>query len=155
MGESTTITHAILTIAAVIMASLFVTVVIGQLNSLLNSISTSVKHRSDSYRTSITIVHASLDKQTNTIYIYAKNIGDLVYSDLGNVDFIITDYNGKTFYFSTRTGTVNVEEYGSQIGVFERGETILFKITLSATYNPPLEVKLVLSNGYSTTYTLG
>ncbi len=155
MGESTTITHAILTIAAVIMASLFVTVVIGQLNSLLNSISTSVKHRSDSYRTNVIIVHASLDKQTNTIYIYAKNIGDLVYSDLGNVDFIVTDYNGKTFYFSTRIGTVNVEEYGSQTGIFERGETILFKITLSDTYTSPLEVKLVLSNGYSTTYTVG
>jgi flagellar protein FlaG len=155
MGESTTITHAVLTIAAILMASLFVTVVIGQLNSTLNSISITMKTRSDLYRLSVAIVHASLDKQTNTIYVYAKNTGDVAYSDLGNVDFIVTDYNGRTFYLSTRLGNVTVKEYGSQPGVFEKGETVLFELALSGTYTSPLEVKLVLSNGYSTTCTVG
>jgi len=155
MGESTTITHAILTIAAILMASLFVTVIIGQLNNALNSVSISMKTRSDLYRLSVAIVHASLDKQTNTIYVYAKNTGDAVYSDLGNVDFIVTDNNGKTFFFSTKLNNVEVVEYGSQEGVFERGETVLFKITLSEAYASPLEVKMVLSNGYSSTCTVG
>jgi flagellar protein FlaG len=155
MGESTTITHAILTIVAVLMASLFAAVVIGQLNTVLNVISTSIKSKSDSYRLSITIIHASMDRQANTLYLYAKNTGDVVYSDLSNIDFIVTDYAGKTFFFSTRTGAVHVEEYGSKNGVFEKGETVLFQITLSGSYTPPLEVKMVLSNGYSTVYTVG
>jgi len=155
MGESTTITHAMLTIAAILMASLFVTVIIGQLNSFLNSVTISMKTRSDLYRLSVAIVHASLDRQSNVIYVYAKNTGDVVYSDLNNVDFIVTDNNGKTFYFSTRLNNVTVVEYGPQGGVFERGETVLFKITLSGDYAPPLEVKIVLSNGYSTMCTVG
>ncbi|MEM4749108.1 MAG: flagellin, partial [Thermosphaera sp.] len=80
MGESTTITHAILTIVAILMASLFAAAVIGQLNSVLNVISISMKSKSDSYRLSITIVHASIDKETGIIYLYAKNTGDVSYS---------------------------------------------------------------------------
>ncbi|MGB9827578.1 MAG: flagellin [Thermosphaera sp.] len=155
MGESTTITHAILTIVAVLMASLFAAVVIGQINTVLNVISNSIKSKSDSYRLSVTIIHGSLDRQASTLYLYAKNTGDVVYSDLGNIDFIVTDYSGKTFYFSTRGGTVEVVEYGMQNGVFEKGETVLFQITLPGSYTPPLEVKMVLSNGYSTVYTVG
>uniref|UniRef100_A0A7C2BLG6 Flagellin n=1 Tax=Thermosphaera aggregans TaxID=54254 RepID=A0A7C2BLG6_9CREN len=155
MGESTTITHAILTIVAVLMASLFAAVVIGQINTVLNVISTSIKTKSDSYRLSVTIIHASLDKQANTLYLYAKNTGDVVYSDLENIDFIVTDYAGKTFYFSTRNGIVQVVEYGTQDRVFEKGETVLFQITLPEYYTPPLEVKMVLSSGYSTVYTVG
>ncbi|WP_448578551.1 flagellin [Thermosphaera sp.] len=155
MGESATITHAILTIVAVLMASLFAAVVIGQINTVLNVISTSIKTKSDSYRLSVTIIHASLDKQANTIYLYAKNTGDVVYSDLENIDFIVTDYAGKTFYFSTRNGIVQVVEYGTQDRVFEKGETVLFQITLPEYYTPPLEVKMVLSSGYSTVYTVG
>jgi len=113
---------------------------------------------SNFYRLSVTIVHASLDRQSGLIYVYAKNTGEVAYSDLGNVDFIVTDYSGKTSYFSTRLGNVTVVEYGSQQGVLEKGETVLFKIALSGaleTYTPPLEVKMVLSNGYSTAYTVG
>jgi len=144
-----------LTIVAVLMASLFAAVVIGQINTVLNVISTSIKTKSDSYRLSVTIIHASLDKQANTLYLYAKNTGDVVYSDLENIDFIVTDYAGKTFYFSTRNGIVQVVEYGTQDRVFEKGETVLFQITLPEYYTPPLEVKMVLSSGYSTVYTVG
>lgn len=121
----------------------------------MNVISTSIKTKSDSYRLSVTIIHASLDKQANTLYLYAKNTGDVVYSDLENIDFIVTDYAGKTFYFSTRNGIVQVVEYGTQDRVFEKGETVLFQITLPEYYTPPLEVKMVLSSGYSTVYTVG
>lgn len=144
-----------MTIVAVLMASLFAAVVIGQINTVLNVISTSIKTKSDSYRLSVTIIHASLDKQANTLYLYAKNTGDVVYSDLENIDFIVTDYAGKTFYFSTRNGIVQVVEYGTQDRVFEKGETVLFQITLPEYYTPPLEVKMVLSSGYSTVYTVG
>ncbi|MEM0378259.1 MAG: flagellin [Thermosphaera sp.] len=158
MGESTTITHAILTIVAILMASLFAAAVIGQLNSVLNVISISMKSKSDSYRLSITIVHASIDKETGIIYLYAKNTGDVSYSDLVNIDFIITDSDGKTLYYSTRQTSpesVEITEYGSQQGVFEKGETVLFKIKIETAYKLPLEVKMVLSNGYSTVYTVG
>jgi flagellar protein FlaG len=158
MGESTTITHAILTIAAILIASLFASVIIGQLNTLFNSISISIKNRSEFYRLSISIVHASIDKVNNIVYIYAKNTGDVVYGDLNNIDFIVTDYSGKTSYYSTNpnaTNRVNYVEYGSQPGVFEKGETVLFTIQLTDSYTLPLEVKLVLSSGYSTSYVVG
>jgi len=158
MGESATITHAILTIAAVLMASLFASVVIGQLNTLFNTISISIRSRYESYRLSVSIIHATIDKESSIIYIYVKNTGDVAYSDLNNIDVIITDYNGKTMYYSTRLDSqhrVNYIEYGSQPGVLERGETVLLTIQLIESYTLPLEIKLVLSNGYSTTYVVG
>lgn len=61
-------------------------------------------------------------------------------------------------YYSTRLDSqhrVNYIEYGSQPGVLERGETVLLTIQLIESYTLPLEIKLVLSNGYSTTYVVG
>ncbi|MEM0059949.1 MAG: flagellin [Desulfurococcaceae archaeon] len=151
MGESTTITHAILTIVAILMASVFATAVLSQLNNVINSLSITLKNRSDTYRMSITIIHALYDRNQGLIYIYVKNTGEVPYSDLDNIDVFISDYSGSTDYY--KPGAENITEYGSIQGVFEKGETILILIQARRTYTPPLEIKLVLSNGYKATYT--
>lgn len=152
MGESATITHAILTIVAILMASVFATAVLSQLNNIINSLSITMKNRSDTYRMSITVVHASYDRNQGVIYIYVKNTGEVPYSDLDNIDLFVSDYAGATDYYKPRSE--NTTEYGDIRGVFEKGETVLIQIQAVRTYTPPLEIKLVLSNGYKATYTI-
>jgi flagellar protein FlaG len=152
MGESTTITHAILTIVAVLMASVFAAAVLSQLNNVINYLSITIKNRSDTYRMSMTIVHALYDAGTNTVYIYLKNTGEVPYNDLANIDVFVRDYAGKVDYYKTNSTKVEIVEYGVVNGVLEKGETVLLKITASTAYTTPLEVKVVLSNGYSAMY---
>jgi Archaebacterial flagellin. len=154
MGESTTITHAILTIVAVLMASVFAAAVLSQLNNVINYLSITIKNRSDTYRMSITIVHALYDTGNKTIYIYLKNTGEAPYSDLANIDVFVKDYTGKVDYYRTGSTEVEIVEYGAVGDVLEKGETVLIKITASTAYTTPLEVKVVLSNGFSVMYTI-
>lgn len=152
MGESTTITHAILTIVAVLMASLFAAAVLSQLNNVINSLSATIKNKSDTYRMSIIIIYALYDKNTNSLYIYLKNTGEVPYSDLDNIDVFVKDYTGRVDYYKSSQATK--QEYGNVNNILEKGETMLLNITTVTTYTPPLEVKVVFSNGYSVTYTV-
>lgn len=150
MGESTTITHAILTIAAILMASTFVTVILSQVNSISNALSIALKNKSDALRTSIVIIHALYVENENLIYIYVKNTGEIPFSDLDNIDVILTDHVGSVDYY--RVKREYIIEYGDIRGVLEKGETILIILQARRPYTPPLELKLVLSNGYKVTY---
>ncbi|MEL9908606.1 MAG: flagellin [Desulfurococcus sp.] len=156
MGESTTITHALLTIVAVLMASIFAAAVIGQLNSVINTISISIKNKSDTYRMSIAIIYAYYDASINNVTIFVKNTGDVPYSKLDNIDIFITDYNGVIDYYSSGNQTrVTLTELGSLNNVLEPGETLRIDISVSRSYVSPIEIRIVLVNGYSTTYVTG
>ncbi|MEM3927228.1 MAG: flagellin [Desulfurococcaceae archaeon] len=151
MGESTTITHALLTIVAVILASLFAVAVMGQLNSLVNSISVAIKSRSDTFRLSVNIIYAYYNG--THVMIYVKNTGDLPYSKLDGIDIFIKDYNGKVDHYMTGTSDVEIVEYGVRNNVLEPSETIGLVInTNGRQYILPIEIRLILVNGYSTTY---
>ncbi|AFL66371.1 flagellin [Desulfurococcus amylolyticus] len=156
MGESTTITHALLTIVAVLMASIFAAAVIGQLNSVINTISISIKNKSDTYRMSIAIIYAYYDTSINNVTIFVKNTGDVSYSKLDNIDIFITDYSGAIDYYSSgNQARVTLTELGSPNNILEPGETLRIDISVLRSYVSPLEIRIVLVNGYSTTYVTG
>lgn len=153
MGESTTITHALLTIVAVLMASIFAAAVIGQLNSVINTISISIKNKSDTYRMSIAIIYAYYDQSAGRVTIFIKNTGDVPYSKLDSIDIFITDNTGVVDYYSSRDSSkVSLTELGAVNNILEPGETLRIDVATTRSYIAPIEVRIVLVNGYSTTY---
>jgi len=160
MGVSTTITHAILTIAAIIMASLFVVGVISQLNTVLNTINIVIKTRSDTYRTSISIIYAYYDSNQGKIYIYIKNTGELSYSELNkSIDIFIIDANNVVNYYNLyqelQSGGATIIEYGEKDNILKPRETAEIILLAKRTYTKPIEIKITLSNGYTTSYVTG
>ncbi len=157
MGVSTTITHAILTIAAVIMASLFVVGVISQLNTVMNTINIAIKTRSDTYRTSISIIYAYYDDSQNKIYIYIKNTGEIPYSDLNkSMDIFIVDANNTVDYYNLyselQAGNANLTEYDKQDNILKPRETAEIVLLARKTYAKPIEIRITFSNGYTASY---
>ncbi|MEM1843637.1 MAG: flagellin [Desulfurococcaceae archaeon] len=153
MGESTTITHALLTIVAVILASLFAVTIMGQLNYLANSISIAVKNRSDSFRLGVSIIYAYYNG--SHVVLFLKNTGDLPYTRLDSIDIFVKDYANAVDYYSTGNPNVVLVEYGTGKNVLEPSETVEVCIDVSGkSYVRPIEVRLVLVNGYTTTYVI-
>ena len=150
MGVSTTISHALLTIVAITLAVSLAIAVLSQLSTILNTMSVSVKHRSDSLRTIITITNAYYDSVNSEFHIFVKNIGDIPYSDLENIDVYIGSADGALDLYNVSTN--NITEYDVVDGVLTPGETIEIVIRASKTYESPYEVKVVFSNGVSETY---
>jgi flagellar protein FlaG len=160
MGVSTTLTHAILTIAAVIMASLFVIGIIGQLNTVMNTINIAIKTRSDTYRTSISIIYAYYDDTNNKIYIYIKNTGEIPYSGLNkSIDIFIVDANNVVDYYNLHSellvGNATLTEYDAQDNILKPRETAEIILSAKKIYAKPLEIKLTFSNGYTASYVTG
>jgi len=112
--------------------------------------SVSVRHRSSSLRTLITITNAYFDSTNSEFHIFVKNIGDIPYSDLENVDVYIGSAGGALDLYNISTN--NITEYNIVDGVLAPGETIEIIIKTSKTYTSPYEVKVVLSNGVSESY---
>ncbi|MEM4035503.1 MAG: hypothetical protein QXU97_02665 [Fervidicoccaceae archaeon] len=151
MGESTTIAHALLTIVAVILVSLFAMAVMGQLNLLVNSMNIAVKNKADTFRLSIDIIYAYYNG--THLVIYVKNTGDIPYNKLDYMDIFVRDYSGKVEYYVSGASYVVIVEYGVRTGVLEPSETIELVIdTDGRQYTPPIEIKLALVNGYATSY---
>lgn len=150
MGVSVTISHALLTIVAITLAVSLAIAVLSQLSIVLNTMSISVKQRSDSLRTLIAITNAYYDSANSKFHIFVKNIGDIPYSDLENIDVYIGSAGGALDFYNISTN--NITEYDIVDGVWNPGETIEIVIEPTKTYDPPYEVKIVLSNGVSETY---
>ncbi len=150
---STTISQALLTIVAISLAVALAVAVMSQLSNILNSMSIAVNHRSEALRMVITVTNAYYDPVSHTFHIFVKNTGDVPYSDLNNIDVYLGNASGVLDYYNI--STANITEYGPEPGVWVPGETIEITINTTTAYSPPYEVKIVLSNGVSTTYVFG
>lgn len=152
MGESTTIAHAILTIVAVVIASIFAVAVVSQLNSLINSLSVAVKSRSDFFRLNINIVYAYHNE--SHIVIFLKNTGDIPYSKLDSIDIFVKDYNGYVDYYTTSNNNIRIVEHRYPNNILESSEVVELIIPVNRKYTPPIEVRIVLVNGYTLAYVI-
>jgi len=150
MGESTTITHAILTIVAVVLASVFAVTVMSQLNTLLNSINIVVKNRSDVLRLGVTITYSYYNG--THVVLFIKNTGDTPYSKLDNIDVFLKSGGVVDYYSTSNADTVSIVEYGNANNVLEPSETVQIAINVAGkAYTLPIEVRVVLVNGYTAT----
>lgn len=121
-----------------------------QINVLVNSMNISLKNRVDAFRLEVNIVYA-FHNDTH-IVIYVKNTGDSPYSLLNDIDIFIKDYSGTVDYFNIRDPNVVHRELKNENDVLEPSETLEIVISANKAYIPPIEIRLILANGYSTQY---
>ncbi|MEB3774807.1 MAG: flagellin [Desulfurococcales archaeon] len=149
MGESTAIAHAVFIIVSVMMASVLAFVVLSKLGYMQSVFSQAITEKTNALGIRIMIVNAY--KSGGTIYIYAKNVGTIPYSDLSNIDLYVGDLDGALDYYkyssSGGTGTFTIEEMGNSDGIWSPGETFKFTVNSIRTYGDLIRVKIVLSNG--------
>ena len=150
MGESTTITHALLTIVAISIAASFALVVVSRTSLLSNTISQLVYSKSQDLKVRVILTY--MYKASDTEYVvYAKNVGDSDLTGYEYIDVSFGTYGGElklyTYNTSGGAGHWSVVEYGAVSGVGEKGETIELHIYTSAAVEPPYHVRLVLPSG--------
>ena len=152
MGESTTITHALLTIVAISLAATFATVVITRVSMVSNTLSQVLGEKVELLKTSIVIAYVYNASQTEYV-IYAKNVGQTRISVISDIDVYFSSADQPlvlyTYNESGGAGHWNYTELGSSDGIWQPGETIEIHVFTSAEVPPPYRVKLVLPTGYT------
>lgn len=153
MGESTVITHALLTIVAVTMASTLAGVVIFSLSDLGNSVSGLVRMGAERVKTEVLIAYISLDA-SNTPYtydIYVKNVGSSRIADIGLMDVFLGSYGSALDYYQYSpqggSGTWNYTEVGDGDDVWDPGETLIIHVYTDTIYQSPVEAVIVTPQG--------
>ncbi len=155
MGESTAVAHAVFIVVSVVMASVLALVVLGKLSYVQSLFSQIVMEKTNALGIKLLVVNAYRDEVNNTIYIYVKNVGNMPYTSVSDIDIYIGNYTGSLDYYKyneTRSnpGTFNITELYEQDNVWSPGETIKFNLNPAKNYESLIRVKVVLTNGVVT-----
>ncbi len=153
MGASTTIAHALLTIAAITIAAAFAFTMIAKTSSLTSSISQFIFSQSQNLRTSISIIEVHYDSSLACFVVYVKNTGEVDYpvTILNNTDVYLGTYGSSlTLYIYNASGGAGYWNY-TQKGVIDNtwsaGETIEIHVYNQTSVEAPYHVRVVLPNG--------
>ncbi len=161
MGASTTITHAILMIAAVIIASIFAFTVILKTSTLTSSISQIIFSEQSAFKTQLTITDIEYSSSKGCFEIYVKNTGysDITEDLIEKMDvYLGGEGDGLDLYVYSSTPTLGQWNYTETLyndNSWNVGETIIIHAYNSTEIKPPYHVKIVLPNGVGTEYTGG
>ncbi|AFH42914.1 flagellar protein FlaG [Fervidicoccus fontis] len=153
MGESTTITHALLTIAAITIASIFAFVMISKISAINSSITQMISSNVNNMESSITIIDFFYNSSGGSFVIYVKNVGtsDISLSALQNTDVYIGTYNSPlTLYTYLSSAYPGHWNYTLAIGgsnSWSAGSTIIIYLYNQTSISPPYYVKIVLPIG--------
>ena len=153
MGSSTTIAHALLTIAAITVASAFAFAMILKTGSLTSTISQLVFSQTNELRTDLTIVEVQYDPGLGAFVVYVKNTGlsDIPSSQLELTDVYLGTYGESlSLYLYKATGGTGYWNYTKTLSTtpsWVAGETIIMYVYNSTQVNPPYHVRVVLPGG--------
>jgi archaellum component FlaF (FlaF/FlaG flagellin family) len=159
MGFSVTLTHIIMVIAAVILASTFAASAFYTGNIVQNELNQGVSDTKNMVDLQLDIVYATVDNSTSPPHfiIYAKNTGNLPVTDFTFLDTYVGEY-GKAQYFqysgaaTTGSGTFKVTDSNGD-GVWDPRETaIIFAYPTTTISGAIYEAKLVPSKGIGSDY---
>ncbi|PNV78654.1 MAG: hypothetical protein C0179_08570 [Fervidicoccus sp.] len=152
MGESTTITHAILTIAAVTIASIFAFVMLTKISALNSSVSQMIYSNVNSMESSVTIIDFYYSSQNQSFIVFVKNTGsmDISPSFSSMTDVYLGTYGqGSVLYTYASSPSLGHWSYTKTQPdpSWKAGETIIIYIYNTTTVLPPYQVKVVMPNG--------
>ncbi len=155
MGASTTIAHALLTIAAIAVAATFAFTMIAKTTTLNSGISQMLFSQSQNLRMDITIIDFYYDTTNNYFTIYAKNTGyiDINLSLLNDTDIYLGEYGSELdLYTYNQTGGAghwNYTQTDNDSSVWSTGETLVIHLFNQTSIDTPYYLKMVLPNGES------
>lgn len=153
MGFSLTITHIIMVIGAVVLASAFVASALYTGNVVQSEFNQGVSDTKTTVDTQIDIVYATANTTGSPVFvIYAKNTGKLPLSDFTYLDIYVGAYGEAKLYSysasaSAGSGKFTITDANGD-GVWEARETAtIYVYPTGAIENTLLEAKLVPSKG--------
>jgi archaellum component FlaG (FlaF/FlaG flagellin family) len=158
MGFSLTITHIIMVIGAVVLASAFVACAIYTGNVVQNEFNQGVSDAKTTIDTQVDIVYATANTTGSPVYaIYAKNTGKLPLSDFTFLDVYVGTYGQAQLYSfdaaaSTGSGKFTITDANGN-GIWEPRETAtIYVYPTGAIEGAMLEAKIVPSRGIGSDY---
>lgn len=159
MGFSLTLSHIIMVIASVCLASVFSTYAFYTGNIFHNELAQNVNDYKRIINMQLEIVYATIDTSTNPPHfvIYAKNVGYIPLSDFTYLDIYVGEY-GKAELFtydpnaSEGSGRFNLTD-ADEDGVWELRETVTIRAYPTAAIEGAIfEAKIVPSKGIGSSY---
>ncbi len=158
MGFSLTITHIIMVIGAVILASAFVACALYTGNVVQNEFTQGVSDAKKTVDTQIDIVYATANTTGAPVFaIYAKNTGKLPLNDFTYLDIYVGTYGQAQLYSynaaaSLESGRFSVTDANGN-GIWEPRETAtIYAYPTGTIDNAMLEAKIVPSRGIGSDY---
>ena len=158
MGFSLTITHMIIVIASVVLASAFVAAAFYTGNVVQSEFSQGVSDAKSTIDTQIDIVYATANTTGSPVYaIYAKNTGKLPVSDYTFLDIYVGKYGQALLYnydvsASAGSGKFSVADANGN-GILEPRETATnYAYPTGSIDGDVLEAKIVPSTGIGSDY---
>jgi len=158
MGFSLTITHMIIVIASVVLASTFVAAAFYTGNIVQSEFSQGVSDAKSTIDTQLDIVYATANTTGSSVYaIYAKNTGKLPVTDYTYLDVYVGKYGQAQLYSydasaSAGSGKFSVTDANGN-GEWEPRETAtIYAYPTGSIDGDVLEAKIVPSTGIGSDY---
>jgi len=158
MGFSLTITHIIMVIGAVILASAFVAAALYTGNVVQNEFNQGVKDAKTTVDTQVDIVYATANTTGSPVFVfYAKNTGKLPLSDFTYLDVYVGSYGQAQLYSfdavaSAGSGKFSIADANGN-GIWEPKETAtIYAYSTGLIEGATLEAKIVPSQGIGSDY---
>lgn len=158
MGFSLTITHIIMVIASVVLASAFVACALYTGNVVQNEFTQGVSDAKRTVDTQLDIVYATANTTGSPVFaIYAKNTGKLPVNDFTYLDVYVGNYGEAQLYSydvsaNAGSGRFSITDANGN-GVWEPRETATIYAYPTGTIDSAmLEAKIVPSQGIGSDY---
>ncbi len=158
MGFSVTLTHIIMVIAAVILASIFTAGAFYVGNIVQNEMTQGVSNFKGTVDTQVDIVYATVNTTSPPNFvIYAKNTGNLPISDFTYLDVYVGNYGSAQLYTYNPTANAGSGNFSITVsngnGIWEPLETATIYVYPSGEINGTIfEAKIVPSEGVGSDY---
>ncbi len=153
MGFSVTITHIIMVIASVVLASTFVACAFYTGNMVQSEFNQGVSDAKTTIDTQVDIVYATANTTEPSVFvIYAKNTGKLTVRDFTFLDVYAGEYGKAQLYSYDAAATTGSGKYtvvdANGDGTWEPRETVtIYAYPSGAIAGSALEARLVPSKG--------
>ncbi len=153
MGESTVITHAMLTIVAITITSILAGVIITASYKAGNSISAILSLNTEKISSDVRLIYVSVENQSGTyVYnVYLKNVGTRDITSIESMDVFLGSYGSALDYFryneTASPGYWNYTETDNVNGLWDVKETLVLHVYSSTYYGSLVQVKVVLPTG--------
>lgn len=152
MGFSVTISHAIILIASVIVASSFALVMVSKTNVFSSILSQNINKMTLNSQIDFSIIYSYYDGEDNAFILFVKNTGHIELNDnfITKSDIYIIS-NGKVQLLTYGTSRNNQWFYVDTNNVpgWQIGETMIFKAYNQSSTNHKVIIKIALPNGMS------
>jgi archaellum component FlaG (FlaF/FlaG flagellin family) len=159
MGFSVTLSHVIMVIASVTLASIFSAYAFYTGNSVQNELMQNVNDAKKRFNMQLEIIHATIDNSTDPPHfvVYVKNIGCLPLNDFTYLDVYVGPYGKVQFYTYNSTAEVGSGQFNltdaNGDGVWEPRETATIRAFPSSIVEGVMfEAKVVPFGGIGSSY---